>query len=63
MTNCRKCGGRKRRWPRSCPHCRHGVDRAETAVDAGELALETGLFRLIGRGMAGMARLLLRAFD
>jgi hypothetical protein len=39
------------------------VDRAETAVDAGELALETGLFRLIGRGMAGMARLLLRAFD
>jgi hypothetical protein len=39
------------------------MDRAETAVDVGELALETGLFRLIGRGIAGTVRLLLRAFD
>ncbi|MFC9427667.1 hypothetical protein [Streptomyces sp. NPDC056987] len=61
MAICKKCGARKRRWPRSCPRCRHGSDRAETAVDAAEFAVETGLLGWIGRGVMAAVRLVVRA--
>ncbi|MFF0076952.1 hypothetical protein [Streptomyces sp. NPDC005494] len=61
MVMCRKCGATKRRWPRSCSRCRSKADRAETAADAAELAVETGLLGWIGRGIIGMVRLVLRA--
>lgn len=61
MVMCKKCGASKRRWPRSCSRCRARSDRAETAADAAELAVETGLLGWIGRGIIGMVRLLLRA--
>ncbi|SFX76174.1 hypothetical protein SAMN02787144_100637 [Streptomyces atratus] len=63
MAVCKKCGVRKRRWPRSCSQCRSGPDRAEAAGDAAELAVETGLLGWIGRGTMGVVRLVLRAFD
>ncbi|GAA1163822.1 hypothetical protein GCM10009654_20740 [Streptomyces hebeiensis] len=62
MAMCKKCGKRKRRWPRSCPRCRSASDRAEAAADAVELAVETGLLAWIGRGVMAAARLVLRAF-
>ncbi|MDF6019827.1 hypothetical protein [Streptomyces sp. JH34] len=62
MAKCKKCGARKRRWPRSCSRCRTGSsDRAETAVEAAELAAELGLLGWIGRGVMTMVRLALRA--
>ena len=62
MAKCEKCGARKRRRPRSCPRCRsESADRAETAVDAAELAAELGLLGWIGRGVMTMVRLALRA--
>ncbi|WP_229867400.1 hypothetical protein [Streptomyces gelaticus] len=54
---------RKRRWPRSCLRCRYGPGRAGAAGDAAELAVETGLLGWIGRGVTGVVRLALRAFD
>ncbi|WP_329378128.1 hypothetical protein [Streptomyces sp. NBC_01716] len=62
MAMCRKCGTRKRRWPRSCPRCRSGADRADTAADVAELAVETGLLGWIARGVTAAVRLVLRAF-
>ncbi|TXS10000.1 hypothetical protein EAO68_24375 [Streptomyces sp. wa22] len=62
MTKCKKCGTRRRRWPRSCSRCRStSSDRAETAVEAAELAAELGLLGWIGRGVMTMVRLALRA--
>jgi hypothetical protein len=63
VAKCRKCGGRKRRWPRACSRCRTGQERADTAADVGELAVELGLFHWIGRGITGVARFLLRILD
>lgn len=63
MAVCKKCGVRKRRWPRSCSQCRSGPDQAEAAGDAAELAVETGLLGWVGRGTMGVVRLALRAFD
>jgi len=55
---CKKCGARKGRWPRACSRCRTGSsDRAENALEAAELAVETGLLGWIGRGVV---RLVLR---
>ncbi|TXL88099.1 hypothetical protein EW053_19805 [Streptomyces sp. IB2014 016-6] len=61
MTRCKKCGARKRRWPRPCSRCRAGDDTLETATDAAELAAEVGLFQWIVRGAVGVVRLLARA--
>ncbi|QEU76864.1 hypothetical protein CP967_30740 [Streptomyces nitrosporeus] len=63
MATCEKCGGRKRRRPRSCPRCRSGADRAETGADVAELVVETGLLGWVGRGVTGMMRLVLRVLD
>lgn len=63
MAMCKKCGARKRGWPRSCSRCGSGPDRADVAVDAAELAVETGLLGWVGRAITGVARLALRAFD
>ncbi|MER5616889.1 hypothetical protein [Streptomyces sp. NPDC002215] len=63
MAMCKKCGARKRSWPRSCSWCRSGPDRADAAADAAEVAVETGLLGGIGRGITEVARLVLRAFD
>lgn len=58
---CKKCGAKKRRWPRSCARCRSGSsDQGDTALEAAELAVETGLLGWIGRGLMGVARLVLR---
>ncbi|MFJ2647688.1 hypothetical protein ACIO1C_13260 [Streptomyces sp. NPDC087420] len=63
MATCKKCGAQKRRWPRSCSRCRSESDRADTAADAAELAVEVGLLRWIGQGVTGVVRLLLRTLD
>ncbi|GAA1069686.1 hypothetical protein GCM10009647_092230 [Streptomyces sanglieri] len=63
MAMCKKCGARKRSWPRSCSRCRSGPDRADAAADAAEVAVETGLLGGIGRGITEVARMVLRAFD
>ena len=63
MAMCKKCGERKRRWPRSCSRCRSESDRAEAASDAAELAVEAGLLGWIGRGVTGVVRLVLRVLD
>ncbi|GAA2991547.1 hypothetical protein Sfulv_01790 [Streptomyces fulvorobeus] len=63
MTTCGKCGAQRRRWPRRCARCRSGPDRADVAADAGEVAAELGAFGWIGRGIAGILRMLLRAVD
>ncbi|MGW1599671.1 hypothetical protein [Streptomyces eurythermus] len=63
MAVCERCGERKRRRPRSCSRCGSGWDRADTAADVTELAAETGMFGWIGRGVAGVARLVARALD
>lgn len=63
MAICKKCGARKRSWLRSCSRCRSGSDRADVLADSVELAVETGLLGWIGRGITGVARLVLRVFD
>ncbi|GAA1500054.1 hypothetical protein GCM10009802_54910 [Streptomyces synnematoformans] len=63
MATCKKCGIRKRRWPRSCPRCRAGVDRTDVAVTAVDTGVATGVVGWLGRGVRGIARLLQRAFD
>lgn len=63
VAECRKCGARKRRWPRSCPACHAGSGRADMAADGADMAAATGLFGWIGRGVMGLVRLVARAFD
>ncbi|TGA93169.1 hypothetical protein E4099_26800 [Streptomyces palmae] len=63
MASCRRCGGHKRRWPRACARCGTGHGRADAAADVGELAGEIGLLQVIGRGIAGVARSMLRILD
>lgn len=65
MTTCKKCGARKRRWPRSCSRCRSGVvdkaDKGQTTMDAAELAAEVGLLGWIARSFMAVVRMALRA--
>ncbi|MEV1048895.1 hypothetical protein [Streptomyces sp. NPDC049916] len=62
MAKCEKCRTRKRRWPRTCSACRGwSLERGETAADAAELAVETGLFAWAARGVVAAERLVLRA--
>ncbi|MFH9399746.1 hypothetical protein ACH4JS_08140 [Streptomyces sp. NPDC017638] len=66
MTVCERCGERRQRRPRSCSRCRSGADRAdraETTADVAEVVVETGLLRWVGRGVAGVARLVVRVLD
>lgn len=63
MAVCKRCGEQKRRWPRSCSRCDSGWDRAGTTADVAGVALDTGLLGWIGRGVAGLARLVARALD
>lgn len=63
MAVCKRCGERKRRWPRSCSRCDSGWDRTDTAADVTGLAADAGLFGWVGRGVAGLARLVVRALD
>ncbi|UCM86938.1 hypothetical protein [Streptomyces marincola] len=57
MAKCKKCGAAKRRWPRSCSRCGAGSGRA----DAADLAVASGLFGWIWRGITGAVRWVLRA--
>lgn len=61
MAMCKKCGARKRRWPRSCPRCRAGAGRAEAAADAADMAATAGLLGWIWGGVTRVVRLVLRA--
>ncbi|MFG3133582.1 hypothetical protein [Streptomyces tendae] len=63
MATCKKCGADKRRWPRSCPRCRTGSDRMDAAADAADVAVQSGLFGWIWRGVVSMVRLVLRALN
>ncbi|MFF8997396.1 hypothetical protein ACF1GW_09840 [Streptomyces achromogenes] len=63
MAVCKRCGERKRRWPRSCSRCDSGWDRAETTADVTDVVVETGMLGWVGRGVAGVARLVVRALD
>ncbi|WP_217144874.1 hypothetical protein [Streptomyces sp. AC627_RSS907] len=64
MAKCKKCGARKRSWPRSCSRCRRSEsDWTDTAADAADLAEAGGLLAWIWRGVTGFARLALRALD
>ncbi|GAA3869986.1 hypothetical protein [Streptomyces sedi] len=65
MAKCVKCGADKRRWPRSCPKCRHGAgrrdDATDTAATATDLAASAGLFGGIWRGVMTAVRWVVRA--
>ncbi|GAA2276732.1 hypothetical protein GCM10010415_50760 [Streptomyces atrovirens] len=63
MAKCKKCGARKRGWPRSCSRCRSKSDWTESAADTADLASEAGLFGWLWRGVKGVVRLVLRAVD
>ncbi|WP_395575383.1 hypothetical protein [Streptomyces sp. BK79] len=63
MATCKKCGAHKRGWPRSCSRCGSGAERTDAAADAAEIAVESGLLGWIGRGVMGVVRLVLRAFN
>ncbi|GGR73536.1 hypothetical protein GCM10010236_29930 [Streptomyces eurythermus] len=63
MAVCKRCGERKRRRPRSCSRCDSGWDRADTTADVADLAVNTGVLGWVGRGIAGVARLVVRALD
>jgi len=59
MAICKKCGVRKRRWPRSCPGCRAGSARADVAVTGVDVTVATGLFGVIRRAGTGNVRRIL----
>ncbi|MET8176677.1 hypothetical protein [Streptomyces clavifer] len=63
MRMCKKCGARKRRWPRSCSRCHSASDRAETVADVAEVAVEIGVLGWIARGGVAVVRLVLRALN
>lgn len=63
MRMCKNCGADKGRWPRSCSRCRAKSDKDALIDGAADVAVETGLFGAIWRGMTGVVRLALRAFD
>ncbi|CAL9595445.1 hypothetical protein SUDANB171_05300 [Streptomyces sp. enrichment culture] len=56
MATCRKCGARKRRWPRSCPTCRAGSYRADAAVLGADVSVMAGLFGWIRRTVTALVR-------
>ncbi|AKG41647.1 hypothetical protein SXIM_02630 [Streptomyces xiamenensis] len=56
MATCKKCGARKRRWPRSCPTCRAGSYRADAAVLGANVSVAAGLFGGIRRAVTGLVR-------
>ncbi|WP_369031606.1 MULTISPECIES: hypothetical protein [Streptomyces] len=63
MTMCKKCGARKRSWPRSCSQCRSGSGRTEAAGNAADLAVTGGLFEWLWHGVRAVVRLVVRALD
>lgn len=63
VATCRKCGARKRRWPRSCPACRAGSGRADVAAEGADVAVAAGALGWIGRGITGLVRLVMRALN
>lgn len=62
MTICKKCGARKRRWPRSCSACGSGAGRSAAGDGAADVAVHAGLFDWVGRGVTAVVRLVLRLF-
>lgn len=64
MTMCKKCGARKRSWPRSCSECRSKSGRASAAGDAAaDVAAAGGLFEWVWRGVTAVVRLVVRTFN
>lgn len=64
MTMCKKCGARKRRWPRSCSQCRSKSERTSEAGDAAaDIAKAGGLFEWIWRGVTAVVRLVARTLN
>lgn len=59
MAMCKKCGVRKRSWPRSCPGCRAGSARADVAVAGADVTVAAGLFGWIRRAVTGVVRRIL----
>ncbi len=59
MAICKKCGVRKRSWPRSCPGCRAGSARADVAVAGADVTVAAGLFAGIRRVVTGIVRRIL----
>ncbi|RKN40937.1 hypothetical protein D7294_17895 [Streptomyces hoynatensis] len=63
MAMCKKCGARKRRWPRSCSRCRFDADPVDAAAAAADMAVAAGLLGWIRRGVMGVVRLVQRTLD
>ncbi|MEU8732897.1 MULTISPECIES: hypothetical protein [Streptomyces] len=61
MATCEKCGADKRRWPRSCSRCGSGSGRMDAAADVADVAVQSGLFGWLWRGVVSVVRLVLRA--
>ncbi|WP_162793798.1 hypothetical protein [Streptomyces paludis] len=63
MAICKKCDTKKRSWPRSCPRCRAGKRTEKVASEVGDLVVPGGGIEWVGRGIAAVVRLVVRAVN